>query len=122
MLGDFMVNKVGRPKKDGWDKGEDLIRLAFIQESFMRHRAQPEKYDSAINAVIEDWYKETGETISSTTVKRALAETMPNKAENLLIASKPMEDTCDEFGRKLLFEFKEGKRPQYPHPTKKYKK
>lgn len=117
-----MEKKVGRPKKHGINKGEELIRLAFIQEAFIRHRRNYEKYEAAISAVIDDWHKEFGELISSTTVKRVLAETMPKEAESLLIASRPGEDAYDEFGRKILFAFKEGERPKYPHPTNKNKK
>ncbi len=118
-----MAGKVGRPKTNGVKPGIVLIRAIFIQEAFIRHRQKGAKYEFAIEYAMDEWRTQFPRSrISAATVKRILAETMPEGAEEILIASKPEEKTLDEHGREITLTVKEDDRPKFLHPSIRAKK
>lgn len=113
-----MTSKAGRPKTHGVKSGKALFRAMFIQEAFIRHRQNGEKYEFAVEYAIQEWLTQFPKsTISITTVKRILAEVMSAEAENILIATKPAQNTNDEHGRTLVLTVGEGGRPEFLHPS-----
>jgi len=98
-----MAGKVGRPKTHGVKRGIALIRAMFIQEAFIRHRQNGEKYNFAIGYAMDEWLAQFPRSrISVATVKRILAETMPEGAEEILVASKPEEKHSMSMVERLL--------------------
>lgn len=118
-----MTGKVGRPKTHGVKSGIALVRAIFIQEAFIRHRQNGEKYEFAIGYAMGEWVAQfPNSKISVTEVKRILAETMQEGAEEILIATKPEEKMFDEHGREIALVVKEGARPVFLHPSMRAKK
>lgn len=118
-----MTAKVGRPKTHGVKSGIALVRAMFIQEAFIRHRQNGAKYEFAIEYAMDEWLTQFPRSkISVTTVKRILAETMPEGVEEILIANKPEEKTLDAHGREITVAVKDGVRPEFPHPSIRAKK
>jgi len=112
------TGKVGRPKAHGIKSGISLVRAMFIQGAFIRHRQNGTKYEFAIAYAMDEWLTQFPRSkISVATVKRILAETMPEGAEEILIANKPEEKTFDAHGRETVLTVKDGVRPEFLHPS-----